>query len=780
MSNIREMMMSNFKNTSLALLIGLALVGCGSDGADGSNGSNGSNGENGENGAPAPIVFTTADQLNIAITDAVLNDDNKLAISFNAANNAGYGIVGVDNIRLNVAKLVPGTNGESSEWVSFTYGIRVSSINENEYAKPDSEKSSKTDGLTDNSDGSYSYTFAADVANAINPVTDEAIAWDATSTHRVTLQVYSAEDRYDGVNTHFDWVPNGDEISFTRDIVSTASCNECHTDVTKHGGRTDIEYCVVCHTPDVSDPAKSVKDSADMKVMTHKIHMGAQLTGAKTNDYGKVLYPQDIRNCTSCHVGEEDKAADDSIIAVATKDGDNWKTVPTIETCGSCHDGIVWDASLVDVDKGIRLHTANEQTNDTCVNCHDAGSFAGADIVHVKAYDKYQSTADELNIRYEVTSLTRGSGNELVAHVEVTMDGEPADMVTDIQPVTMNASGGPRIMFNWDNGMGYETHSAKNTPNSQLLIAATGVVNDGCFSESVTGSYTCTWVTDTGLDDTMNPKLNGGAPLTTGHVFTSFVGVGIDVGKVDSDLEGFGPPVPPTIVNTFFNMEDLSIDSDFKVEFGADYEGCNSCHKQLIQHGSRRSDHASQCKACHNSTRVRKGGASSGDSGDLKYEAHKTHASFQWIDNDNTFKLNGRQAGMPSPISDCAQCHTEDQIALPLSKNTRPSIVATPDFSGTGDNLDFTGSAYVSPITSVCSSCHVSVGIGLIDAQGKVLDGANVDGEQVTLSADDQAVVSHMISNGAAFNAMTTEAATGTESCSVCHDTEELREVHGQ
>ena len=49
----------------------------------------------------------------------------------------------------------------------------------------------------------------------------------------------------------------------------------------------------------------------------------------------KTTYPQDIRNCTSCHDGSSTVSR-----TTKTKDGDNWKTKPSALACGACHDGI--------------------------------------------------------------------------------------------------------------------------------------------------------------------------------------------------------------------------------------------------------------------------------------------------------------------------------------------------------------------------------------------------------------------------------------------------------
>ena len=48
------------------------------------------------------------------------------------------------------------------------------------------------------------------------------------------------------------------------------------------------------------------------------------------NNFNTVLYPQDTRNCTTCHAQN---------IPAATQAA-NYYTVPTAEACGACHDNV--------------------------------------------------------------------------------------------------------------------------------------------------------------------------------------------------------------------------------------------------------------------------------------------------------------------------------------------------------------------------------------------------------------------------------------------------------
>ncbi len=80
-------------------------------------------------------------------------------------------------------------------------------------------------------------------------------------------QANSALPKATGV---LDFVPSGGAVS-TRDIVLTATCNQCHDELTAHGTRIDTKLCVTCHNPG-SWVAGSPHTPVDFKVMIHKIH----------------------------------------------------------------------------------------------------------------------------------------------------------------------------------------------------------------------------------------------------------------------------------------------------------------------------------------------------------------------------------------------------------------------------------------------------------------------------------------------------------------------------
>ncbi|HXJ44815.1 MAG TPA: OmcA/MtrC family decaheme c-type cytochrome, partial [Bryobacteraceae bacterium] len=187
--------------------------------------------------------------------------------------------------------------------------------------------------------------------------------FDATATH--TIGVYAARNMSafgipnNNASTVFNFVPNGAKVTKVRDIVRTSACNNCHDQLSAHGGRRrQVELCIICHQPQTT--AASTGVTVDYKVFIHKIHMGENLPSVKAGgkygvgnaDWSTVAFPADIRRCETCH---DQKSG-------ATQAA-NYLTNPTRAACGSCHDN-------VDFASG-KNHVGGPQVSDNlCATCH--------------------------------------------------------------------------------------------------------------------------------------------------------------------------------------------------------------------------------------------------------------------------------------------------------------------------------------------------------------------------------------------------------------------------
>jgi OmcA/MtrC family decaheme c-type cytochrome len=176
-----------------------------------------------------------------------------------------------------------------------------------------------------NADGDYTYTFKT-----------KATGFDASATQ--TIGVYGNRDLTSfnfGTNyasNTFNFVPNGGTVTVTRDVIRDAACNRCHANLAFHGGsRVGVATCVLCHTPQTTDP--DTGNTVDFPVLIHKIHYSVGLPSVRAgkpyeiigfqqsvSDFSNITFPADpganigknsvtgdpivnggVRRCEVCH-----------------------------------------------------------------------------------------------------------------------------------------------------------------------------------------------------------------------------------------------------------------------------------------------------------------------------------------------------------------------------------------------------------------------------------------------------------------------------------------------
>jgi OmcA/MtrC family decaheme c-type cytochrome len=238
--------------------------------------------------------------------------------------------------------------------------------------------------------GQYVYTFKA----ALPPTATGSYAVGIEGYNNVTINANTMNAttvRDVGFNQVFYFAVGGGTVAPRRKIVSQANCNTCHSTLSLHGGiRQNVEYCVVCHNPTVTDAAMRVAannppESINLKTLIHKIHTGDNLTtdftvmghGNSVNNYNEVGYPGDRRDCEQCHLpGTYDLPLPAGLISqVAPRDYLN-PMPPISGACLSCH-----------TTQPAAAHAAimtSPTLGESCESCHGNNSAASVAKAHAR------------------------------------------------------------------------------------------------------------------------------------------------------------------------------------------------------------------------------------------------------------------------------------------------------------------------------------------------------------------------------------------------------------
>ncbi len=337
----------------------------GEQGTQGEQGPQGDQGEQGTQGPPGESAFIPGAGLNVTILNAIIPADRKPVVTFNLTDGAGVPVKVSDLDSNGIRFLIAVIEEDSATGLTSYKSYVTSTASGKNYTVDSTEKeptlSEATQATYENkgsfseiSAGMYTYTFETTLPADYN----------ASATHVIGIFAYknSREDVSDAIHT---FVPDGSQVTVTRLISKTETCNVCHEPLALHGGvRQEFTLCLLCHTPQTTDPETG--NTVDFKVLIHKIHNGADLPSVENGtsyyivghnqhvyNFSVVKWPQDVRNCQKCHTGPQ---------------GDNYKLAPSRDACGSCHDD-------VDFATGDN-HDGGQQTTDSvCSSCHPSGDI---------------------------------------------------------------------------------------------------------------------------------------------------------------------------------------------------------------------------------------------------------------------------------------------------------------------------------------------------------------------------------------------------------------------
>lgn len=662
----------------------------GAAGPTGPQGATGPAGATGAAGAPAIII---GDGLQGSITGVTIGADNKPVVTFKIADAKGNPLKlsdldGYPGFTIAYINQEAATNLTSfvnyivapRAGISFTYnGTTMAPALPTNALRPVNDPApapapvfpAAYSAFKDLGSGVYTYTF--NTALSAN--------YSKTATHVVGGQMTRGAREY-AVNPVYQFVPAGGNAAVTRSIVVTQACNQCHDPLAIHGGsRRDVGFCDLCHAP--QNVEANSGNSVDLKVFIHKVHRGANLPSvvagkpyfiqSGSHDYSEVVFPQDIRNCTTCHGAPAGMSAAD--FAKAAPNADNWKTAPSRAACGSCHDQIDWTTGKSTI-PGRPDHEGDARFDDTkCTVCHEAnGGEFGSSIVGAHTIP---ANSKQL----------KGFSMTLVA-------------------ASFRAGQLPTVDFSVKDGNG--TALDPTTVSSLSIVYAYPTTD---YSTRVTGAVRATPSTGSTL-----------ANLGSGvwrYTFNTTIDATLTSGTVAVGMQGYnsvnisGPYGANVTVRDAGTNPILytSLDSTTAVtrRVVVDKTKCDSCHKNiggangLSIHGGSRSN-PQYCVMCHNVNLT-----ALAESLQFKYLIHSIH-----MGNERTTpaifpgNINTADIGYPGNQANCLKCHTSTATYdLPLPAGVLAGNVTV---NGTRDLTPLTKgivvNGFVQPVSSACGSCH--------------------------------------------------------------------------
>ena len=523
--------------------------------------------------------------------------------------------------------------------------------------------------LVDATTGTYDYTFGKKAG----------ASFDASATHSIGMQAerdlsefgFTSNFTSDDV---FTFVPNGGPVTTVRDVVSEAACNQCHDPISAHGGpRKKMAYCVLCHTPQSVNP--DTLNTVDMKVFIHKLHSGSSLPSVKAgnkyfvvhrgsvNDYSTIAYPQDIRNCTSCHQS-------------GPKQADAWKTNPTRAVCSSCHDDVNFDSGL--------NHVNLPQPDDNmCKDCHsDTATYDfDASIPGGHVVPNNSTSLPGLVLEVQKVDNAKPGVSPTVTFKVTDKAGNPVD-ISKLTQIRVILNGSNVDYGTMPSGMGRVSEDPSKTTGTNGVYVYTMTAK---IPATATGSYTVS------LEARNSVTLMANTMIQT---------TATDCAKP---------------VESYFSVDSSKMVARRQVVSTAK---CSACHQTLtFVHGGTRGE-TQECVICHNPTLT---DGTSKQSVNFATQIHSIHRGENLANSYILGTTNYREVRFPGDLRDCSTCHVDGSYQVdnvgaqaPVA-NPGGFIPSTPPISaaclGCHDNKSAAAHAAINT-ASFGESCVVCHGIG--------------------------------------------------------------------
>ena len=451
--------------------------------------------------------------------------------------------------------------------------------------------------------GVYTYTFGNQLP--ANPDMNSTTTVGMFAQRDLTAFGFPLNTLANVANATFDFVPSGAPVTQVRDVVSTAACNQCHDPLAHHDGlRRDVRLCVLCHNPGNQDPYTG--NSLDFKVYIHKIHMGVhkpsesgkplnilgynglstatvatggtpapqnagyvppgrpyQIVGANQslNDFSSIVFPQDVRNCTTCHQ--------------QASQADNWMKNPSRAACGSCHDD-------VDFVSG-KNHPGGIQLDDSqCNVCHPPTTGLEFDLSVAGIHTMPWKSKQLKGLNMKITGMTNVKpGSHPTVNFTIQDNAGSTVALSSLAVLNVAISGPTSDYAYLLPATGYQGtfgNAPGNNPWFENALTATAV--PGGYSYTFTGTM---------------PSNASGTWAVGGESYQNLTITGTLAGQTFAVRQSAFNPV------FYFSVDGSKVVPRRQV---VAVSNCNQCHETLSHHGGNSRKNTEYCILCHNANHV--------------------------------------------------------------------------------------------------------------------------------------------------------------------------------
>jgi OmcA/MtrC family decaheme c-type cytochrome len=479
-----------------------------------------------------------------------------------------------------------------------------------------------------------------------------------------------------------------------------------------HGGsRRGIELCVLCHTPQTTDP--DTGNTVNLPVMVHKIHMGSSLPsvqagkpyqiigfGQSVSDWSDVVFPADVRRCETCHDQKSGAAQANAYL-----------TAPNRAACGACHDDVNFATGA--------NHPGGFQGDDNqCHNCHIPQGEVEFDASIKGAHTIPTQSATLPGINIDILKVDNGSAGKSPTITFTLKDNSGKGILAS--DLTKSPNRLAAVLAGPTSDYGYTKFTGPT------------YITNGYISENAT-TASC------GADGTCMFTFAHGIPANA----TGTYSIGMEGRRGATLLPGTTTQMT-TEYGAINKVINFSVDGSPLVQRRqvVDIAKCNGCHSFLSVHGENRNQ-IEMCVLCHNPSET-----------------------------DISQRINSKDPAIknapPQAINFSLMIHKIHDGAI-LAASGQPYVIIAFGASP----IDFNSVTFpaFSPDASVgdlrnCSMCHVNgseenlpIGLNNVTTPQSPLNPTPATTAACTACHADRPTLSHAVANTTQFG----------ESCSACH-----------